>query len=115
MCPLIGHESTTSVVKDNGLSLGGPRKLELSLMEQTLIELILGPLGGGVALGFGIGAASGYAFAMRLWQTYKLPALEQKIDELLENLEEIKEDLDKERSRIRHIEDLLQKGDDEDE
>lgn len=114
MCPLIGHESTTSVVKDNGLSLGGPRRLELSLMEQTLIELILGPLGGGVALGFGIGAASGYAFAMRLWQTYKLPALEQKIDELLENLEEIKEDLNKERTRIAHIEHLLE-GDDEDE
>jgi len=84
-------------------------------MEQTLIEMILGPLGGGVALGFGLGAASGYAFAMRLWQTYKLPALEGKIDELLEDLKEIKEDLDSERSRIRHIESLLQNGDDEDE
>lgn len=83
-------------------------------MEKSLIELILGPIGGGVAMGFGVGAASGYAFAMRIWQNYKLPALENKIDELLKQLEGLKENLNQERDRIQHIEDLLH-GEDEDE
>lgn len=85
-------------------------------MEGTnLVELILGPLGGGVAIGFGAGAAAGYGFAMRICTSMKLPQLESKIEDLSDLLERVRDELRDERERVRRIEDLLSGADDEEE
>jgi uncharacterized membrane protein YhiD involved in acid resistance len=78
-------------------------------MEGTsLVELILGPLGGGVAIGFGTGAAAGYGFAMRLCTNMKIPQLEEKIQSLSDLLEEVRKELMEERARTERIEELLE-------
>lgn len=85
-------------------------------MEGTsLVELILGPLGGGVAIGFGAGAAAGYGFAMRICTSMKLPQLEGKIEDLSDLLEKVREELKDERARVRRIEGLLSGAEDDEE
>jgi hypothetical protein len=65
------------------------------------IRQLAGPLGGIAALGFGVGAMSGYAFALKSVTANKIDAivkpLEVKVKVLQEQLETLQEELSKER------------------
>lgn len=79
------------------------------------VRQLAGPLGGIAALGFGVGAMSGYAFALRSVTASKIDAivkpLELKVKLLSEQVETLQEELSKERDfRAKLLSKVLNQG-----
>lgn len=81
-------------------------------MDQSLVEIILGPVGGAAAFAFGTGCALGYGFAIRTLHKYKIPALEQRIADLTDEITRLREMLGAEQDKLGNLERMLRPTDD---